>query len=73
MATLMMTINEDRGTVFEIVDTTVREQGHECKIEVTYGHLSENGQHITIMGSKSDLLKLQTAFEQKGYPSSVFD
>lgn len=67
----MTTIDLDRDAVFELVDGIVRDQN--CNAEVKLGHISENGQHVEIEGAKPALLKMQTAFEQKGHVCSVFD
>jgi hypothetical protein len=69
MATLSLIIDKSREEVFNLVNSTVKEQ--DFNGAVTFGHLSENGQQIKIIGETSDLEKLKTAFEKKGETADI--
>jgi len=70
MAGLQLVIDESRKKVFEIVNSTIKE--HPCDVQVILGHISENGQHIKITGTKKDLSVLKDAFKEKGQIATLF-
>jgi hypothetical protein len=70
-ATLVITLDLPEDDAAKLVTDIVREQN--SAVEVSYQDLPEIGYRFTILGEKTDLLKLQNAFKQAGYESTISD